>query len=154
VENPKMSVKFQTRVKITQIPNIQEKELVIDPDTGKKVEIERSWLRDFFNDPFKVYGLEITLEDYFSWIFFFKEDSKSEAIRKGNAMLLSLKSGHPGLEGNVEVVPIGSEDLAKEIKFFELHFPRHVYKNKILLINKIINLFYENNSHLIKFYIM
>ncbi|MFX1530213.1 MAG: hypothetical protein ACFFBC_03790 [Promethearchaeota archaeon] len=154
-ENNVLEPRFwQGRVKITQIPSEIEEQVVFNTSTQKTVEIEKSWLYDSFFDK-TVYGLEITLNQSFSWIFYLNAASEAEAIRKGFSYLMVLEERFPGLTGNVEAVPITSSILSQNSPLYELVLPKQPYngREEWSLLKKIIQLYRKNEHNLIQFYI-
>ena len=133
---------WQTRIKIKKIPN----RLANNNN-------DESWLYNFFSD-LTTYGTEITLGNSFTWEFFLKADSEFTAIKRGNLILMSLKSKFKGLVGEIEVKHITSEDFYsfKQNKFYELTLPR-LPEGHIRLMQKIIDLFNYKAGHLVKIYI-
>ncbi|MGB5911345.1 MAG: hypothetical protein WBH31_09150 [Promethearchaeia archaeon] len=103
-------------------------------------ENNNSWLCNPFGDA-RVYTTRITLDEEFSWEFFFKEDSKKEAYQSAESFLLYLKEVYPGLAGQVKVRGINYMDLQTKKQIFELILPNPVFAKKINLIKKIMNLF-------------
>ena len=67
---------YHAVIKITQVPNVKNKS-----------EENISWLCDPFVDG-HVYGTKFTIDnEYFSWKFFLKENSKAEALKSGYIFL-------------------------------------------------------------------
>ena len=145
---------WQTRVKITQIPSILDKQIILNPRTMAHIEIEKSWFSDPFLDK-TVYGLELTLNKQFSWVFFMHVNTKSEAIRKGYSFLMHLKENFSGLTGEVDALPIDSFNLNQNYPIYEFVFPRRPYLNtdKFSIINKIVQIFQSNNNNLFQLFI-
>ncbi len=134
---------YHTIIKITQVPNMKN-----------KYEDESSWLCNPFVDS-RVYGTKFTIEDdYFSWKFFLKTQSKEQAIQNGFQFLDYLKEVYPGLSGDVKVKPIDFKQLNKQKLIFELILPKPFFHKKINLFRKIVNLFIFNKKHIIKIYIL
>lgn len=124
------------------------------PDMKNKNQAETSWLCDPFGDE-RVYGSKFTLEeDYFSWKFFLKEESKKEALINGYRFLDYLRGIYPGLSGEVKAKPIDHKKLNKKKNFFELRLPKPFFSKKINLFHKIINLFIFNKKHRFEIYIL
>ena len=149
---------WQSRVKITQIPSHLEIQVVINPKTitHKSVEIERSWLFDPFLDQ-TVYGLEITLNRGFSWVFYMVSDSRAEALRRGYSLMMHLEEKFPGITGEVNALPIYSHILNQNPPIFELILPKAVYleKDKFSIIKKIARLFRaKNEDNFIQFFLI
>ena len=105
-----------------------------------KNEDKNSWLCNPFGDS-RVYTTRFTLDEEFSWEFFFKEDSKKEAYQSAESFLLYLKEVYPGLAGQVKVRGINYMDLQTKKQIYELILPNPVFARKINLIKKIMNLF-------------
>ncbi len=134
---------YHAVIKITQVPNLKNKS-----------EENISWLCDPFVDG-HVYGTKFTIDDeYFSWKFFLKENSKAEALKSGYKFLDYLKEIYPGLSGTVKVKPLYSKKLNEKKIFFEVVLPKPPFNKKINLFKKIINLFTFNNKHSIKIYVL
>ena len=146
---------WQARVHITQIPSDMEEQVVLNPSLEKTVEIDKSWLYDPFLDR-TVYGLELSLNQSFSWVFFLKTSTKAEAIRKGHSYLMVLEDRFPGLAGNVEILPITTSNLDQESPIYELVLPKRPYneREKWDIIKKIIQLFRNNEYNYIQFFIL
>ncbi|MBA7514541.1 hypothetical protein ES705_06571 [subsurface metagenome] len=146
---------WQARVKITQVPSDIEEQLVFNLKLQKTVEIDKSWLYDSFLDK-TVYGLELTLNQSFSWIFYLNAVSEAEAIRKGYSYLMALEERFPGLTGNVEALPITSCILDQNPPIYELVLPQQPYnrREKWSILKKIIQLYRKNEHNLIQFYIL
>lgn len=150
---------WQTRVKITQIPSSLEKQKILNPKTKQLIEIEKSWLFDPFLDQ-TVYGVEISLNRDFSWVFFLKSGSKSEAFRKGYSLLMFLEENFPGLSGEVSVLPVTEFILKQEFPIYELVIPNGPYKglyyeqDRFYIIKKISHLFQRNTGNFIQFFIL
>ncbi|MHA2282924.1 MAG: hypothetical protein ACXAC5_18940, partial [Promethearchaeota archaeon] len=97
------------KVKLTQSPAKREIEVLLDYENRKKVEIEKTWLTNFFQDD-TVYGLELTsIGNKIVWEFFVNTTSNKQAIIKGNLLLKSLKMKFPGLSGTHKAIPITVE---------------------------------------------
>ncbi|MHA1987822.1 MAG: hypothetical protein ACW98D_14395, partial [Promethearchaeota archaeon] len=138
-----METKFwQARVKITQIPSIIETQEFLNPKTRKRVEINKSWLFDPFLDQ-TVYGLEITLNETFSFIFFMYAETEPEALKRGFSFLMSLKERFSGLTGEVSALPVGEFILKQDFPTYELVLPRYqsLDGDKFRIIKKITQLF-------------
>jgi len=105
-----METKFWlAKVILTQGPAKQEIEAILDYENLKRIEIEKTWLSNFFQDN-TVYGLELTsIGNKIVWEFFVKTRSNEQAIIKGNLLLKSLKMKFPGLSGNYKAIPITTE---------------------------------------------
>ncbi|MFX1525290.1 MAG: hypothetical protein ACFFCC_17415 [Promethearchaeota archaeon] len=151
-----MNIKFwQTRVKIKQIPSILASQEFINPITQKPVEIEMSWLFDPFLDQ-TVYGLELSLNETFSFTFFLYAETESEAIKKGHSFLMILSERFPGLTGEVSALPISESMLTQTFPTYELIFPRgnFVPGDKFSIIKKIIQIFKVREFNVFQFYII
>ncbi len=134
---------YHASIKIMQVPNM-----------GSNNEGEPSWLCNPFADS-RVYGMKFTIErDHFSWKFFFKDDSKREAIKNGFGFLDYLKEIYPGLSGDVRVKPINYDKLNEQKLILELILPKPYFSKKINLFRKILNLFIFNKKHRIEIYIL
>ncbi|MHA2283694.1 MAG: hypothetical protein ACXAC5_22865, partial [Promethearchaeota archaeon] len=150
-----METKFwQARVKITQIPTILETQEFVNPKTHKPVEINKSWLFDPFLDQ-TVYGVELTLNETFSFIFFMYAESEPKALKKGYSFLINLEERFPGLTGEVSTLPVGEFILKQDFPTYELVLPRgqFVEGDKFRIIKKIIQLFKGRKFIDFQFYI-
>jgi hypothetical protein len=150
-----MITKFwQARVKITQIPSILETQEFVNPKTRNPVEIDKSWLFDPFLDQ-TVYGLELTLNKAFSFIFFLYAGSESKAIKRGYSFLMNLEERFPGLAGEVSALPVGEYILKQEFPIYELEFPRgqFIEGDNFRIIRKIIQLFKVRDFNVFQIYI-
>ena len=144
-----------SKVRIVQVPKTIGKEIVTNPYNKERVEIQKSWLYDPFLDQ-SVYGLEITLSDYFSWVFFLNADSKQEATRRGNSLLMSYRERFPGLAGEVKAMPVSSDMLRQKKDFHELvlHGEFNGCDNYFSIIKKFIQLFGQFEGHVIQLIVM
>ena len=134
---------YHSNIKINQVPNMKNKN-----------EDDSSWLCNPFVDG-RVYGTKFTIEeDYFSWKFFLKAESKEQAIQDGFHFLDYLKEVYPGLSGDVKVKPIDFKQLNKQKLIFELILPKPFFHKKINLFQKVVNFFTFNKKHIIKIYIL
>lgn len=154
-ENSLGPIFWQARVKITQIPSVVEKESILNPNAKHMVEIDKSWLFDPFLNR-TVYGLEVTLNRNFNWIFYLITASKAEAIRKGHAYLMALEEKFPGLTGEVEALPITSSILNQNFPIYELVLPRRPYNERkyFSIIKKVVQLFKRNEHNSFQFFII
>ena len=157
IKNKENSIKprfWQARVRVVQIPSEIEEQIVFNPSEGHTREIDKSWLYDPFLDR-TIYGLELTLAQSFSWIFFLNTYSKAEALRKGHSYRMALQDRFPGLTANVEILPITSSLLHQDPLIYELALPPLPYneREKWFIIKKIIQLFRNNEHSDIQFYI-
>ncbi len=150
-----MEPKFwQTRVKITQIPSSLETQRFFSQSNKESVEIDMSWLFDPFLDQ-TVYGLELSLNKTFSFIFFMYAQNESKGLERGYAFLLSLEEKFPGLMGEVSVLPIDLSILKQKPLTYELVFPPKPLANEYrhLIIKKLIQLFKVRDLTNFQFYI-
>ena len=115
------------KVKLTQGPAKQEKETLLDYEIRKKIEIDKTWLSNFFQDD-TVYGLELTsIGNKIVWEFFVNTKSEEQAIIKGNILLKSLKMKFPGLSGTYKVIPITTEYFFNQnLLLYELVLPSQI----------------------------
>jgi len=155
-----MEPKFwQARIKITQISSYVEKQKILNSKTKQLIEIDKSWLFDPFLDQ-TVYGLEISLNKQFSWVFYLKSDSESEAFRNGYSLLMYLEENFPGLTGEVNVLPVTQFILKQEFPIYELVIPNGPYngpyyeQDRFYIIKKIAHLFQKNAGNFIQFFIL
>ena len=150
-----METKFwQARVKITQIPTKLETQEFVNPRTHNGAKIDMSWLFDPFLDQ-TVYGLELTLNKTFSFIFFMYAETESKALKRGYSFLMSLEERFLGLSGEVSALPIGLFILQQEFPTYELVLPRIPFLkgDKFHIIKKIIQLFKMRDTNVFQFYI-
>ena len=97
------------KVKLTQGPANREVEELLDYENIKKIQLEKTWLTNFFQDD-TVYGLELTsIGNKIVWEFFVNTPNNKQAIIKGNILLKSLKMKFPGLSGTHKAIPITTE---------------------------------------------
>jgi len=134
-------------VNITQVPNMEGKE-----------ESKTSWLCDPLsareNQGNIVYCTKFTLEeDYFSWKFYLKEETRRKAIESGYCFLDYLQELYPGLDGKVKVKPIYLEQVSNDGIFSELVLPEPPYPKRINLVKKIVNLFCNIEEYKVIIYI-
>ena len=141
---------WQTRVRITQIPLEIEKELLVDFEQKKDVLVKKSFLANPFLDQ-TTYGLELAINNDFSWTFFFSEKNEEDALVKGFSFLSYLESQYIGLTGIVNVIPITSKELNQRPILYELVVPRK--PKTFSIINKIIQLFKSYRIGNLTFYI-
>jgi hypothetical protein len=107
-----------------------------------------SWLYDFFYD-FTIYGVEVIMDIDFTFSFFINADTRFNAIKKGQTLLMLLIQRYKGLVGEIEIQKIDSQELEREISFYEMVLPR-LPEGKIDLFHRIIDLFDYKGSHTIK----
>ena len=80
---------WQAKVRITQGPAQQEKEIFFDFRKEKEYKIEKTWLRNYFQDE-TVYGLELTsIGNQIVWEFFLKALNPKDGLIKGLLYLIS-----------------------------------------------------------------
>ena len=92
------------KIKITQSPLQQEKEIVFDLKRKEQNEIQKTWMRNYFQDD-TVYGLELSsIGNKIRWEYFIRTITLDEAYIKGYRLLNILKRVFPGLDGNVNMV--------------------------------------------------
>jgi len=114
---------WQAKVRITQGPAQQEKEIFFDFRKEKEFKIEKTWLRNYFQDD-TVYGLELTsIGNQIVWEFFIKALDPKDGLIKGHALLNFLKKTFPGLSGVVDVKPIYPFILEQNFIMYELIIP-------------------------------
>ncbi len=150
-----METKFwQARVKITQIPTKLETQEFVNPRTHNGAKIDMSWLFDPFLDQ-TVYGLELTLNKTFSFIFIMYAETESKALKRGYSFLMNLEERFLGLSGEVSALPIGLFILKQEFPTYELVLPRIPFLkgDKFHIIKKIIQLFKMRDTNVFQFYI-
>ena len=141
---------WQTRVRITQISLEVEKVLSPDYEMNKDVLVKKSFLANPFLDQ-TTYGLELGINNDFSWTFFFTEKNEEDALVKGFSFLSYLESQYIGLTGKVNVIPITSEQLSQRPILYELVIPR--IPKPFSIITKIIQLFKSDRIGDLTFYI-
>ncbi|MFX1478263.1 MAG: hypothetical protein ACFFCI_09030, partial [Promethearchaeota archaeon] len=150
-----MDIKFwQTRINITQIPSSVETQEIINYETERPDQLDKTWLYDPFLDR-TVYGLELTINDQsLTWTFFLCASSKIRAIKRGHAFLMYLEQSFPGLSGEVNVVPITSSILSQNYPIYEFVLPRRPYElDKFMIIDKFVHLFHKNEGYFIQLFI-
>lgn len=119
-----MEVEFwQSRVKITQIPLEIEEVINTDSHTGRQFKAPKSIMLDPFLDQTQ-YGLELQINNEFTWTFFFRERSKEDALFRGLSFLRYMELQFPGLSGEVDTTPLTSDLLRKKPLLFELDLPK------------------------------
>jgi len=129
---------WQSRVKITQIPLEIESVINTDSHTGRQFKAPKSILLDPFLDQTQ-YGLELQISNEFTWIFFFLESSKEEALFRGFSFLRYMELQFPGLSGEVEATPLTPRLLNRKPVLFELDLPRR--PKPFSIIEKFTHLF-------------
>jgi len=138
---------WQARVKLLQGTLKQEPHT-----TDKPKEEEKTWLRDFFSNKSR-YGLELISHKDFNWTFFIKSRSEVNVRVKGEALLTRLLSVFPGMDGELEILPITRDIIFEKKQFWEIKLPKPPYLEKFTLIKDFINVFHRNKQE-IKLYIM
>ncbi len=136
---------YRAEIEINQVPDTEENNFT-----------NISWLSNPFNDD-RVYGVKYIInEERFKWIFFLNEPTEGVAFQSGQSFLSYLKEIYPGLNGTLSVKSHHSLNLKKTKKiFFELQLPPPPYKQKYIpLIEKIVNLYKNNDKHIIEIYIL
>ena len=144
------------KIKITQSPVKQEKELVFDYSLKDRNEIEKTWMRNYFQDE-TVYGLELSsIGNEISWEYFINVATHEEAFIKGYRLLNVLKRVFPGLDGKVEILPIYTDTLANNKTLYELHLPEIHKSDKISLVKNFIHSCRNNqdSGRILRFYIV
>jgi len=144
------------KIKITQSPIQQEKEFVFDYSLKKRNEIEKTWMRNYFQDD-TVYGLELSsIGNEISWEYFINIATHEEAYIKGHRLLNVFKRVFPGLDGKVEILPIYPFTLEQQKTVYELHLPEIHKADKISLVRNFIHSSRNNqDSHrILRFYIV
>ena len=127
------------KIIITQSPLQQEKETVFDLKQEKQKEIEKTWMRNFFQDD-TVYGLELTsIGNKIKWEYFIRTLTLDEAYIKGYRLLNIFKRVFPGLDGTVEIFPIYPFTLNEQKTIYELYLPEIQTLDKISLIKNFIH---------------
>lgn len=129
---------WQARVKITQIPLEIESVINTDSHTGRQFKAPKSILLDPFLDQTQ-YGLELQINNEFTWTFFFREESKKKALSRGFSFLRYLELQFPGLSGEVEAIPLTHSLMNKKHVLFELDLPRR--PKPFSIIEKFTHLF-------------
>lgn len=138
---------WQARVKILQGTLKQEPHT-----TDKPKEEEKTWLRDFFSNKSR-YGIELVSHKDFNWTFFIKSRSEDKARVKGEALLTRLLSVFPGMDAELEMIPITRDFVFQNNHFWEIKLPKPPYLEKFTLIQDFINVFHRSKQE-IKLYIM
>ena len=148
---------WHARVRITQGLVQQQEEIILDHNKGTHVKIEKSWLRNYFQDQ-TIYGLELTsIGDRIIWEFFVRAMSREQALIRENLLLKCLKKEFPGLSGETITVPIKVEDTMNEdILLYEIVFPEFTSTVKASLIKEFIqnNRESSNKKHSLKLFIL
>ena len=127
------------KIQITQSPIPQKKEIVFDLKREKHKEIEKTWMRNYFQDD-TVYGLELSsIGNKIRWEYFIKTLTLDEAYIKGYRLLNILKRVFPGLDGDVNILPIYPFMLEQQKLIYELHLPEFQNIDKISLIKNFIH---------------
>ncbi len=140
-EKKKKPKYWETRVKILQgALEKKENEQVYDRE-----EIKTTWLQDYFSNR-SHYGLEIVSQNYFTWTFLMKTGSQSQAKINGEALLARLSSIYPGIDGEIEIIPMYKKKIQYNTYLWEIKLPKSPYSEKITLISDFINLFHRNKQ--------
>jgi len=127
------------KIKITQSPLQQEKEIVFDLKRKEQNKIEKTWMRNYFQDD-TVYGLELSsIGNEIRWEYFIRTPTPEETFIKGYRLLNILKRVFPGLDGNVEVYPIYPFMLEQEQTIYEIDLPEIHKLDKISVIKNFIH---------------
>ena len=131
------------KVILSQGPAKQEKETFLDYENKNKIEIEKTWLSNFFQND-TVYGLELTsIGNKIVWEFFVKARTYEQAIIQGSLLLKSLKMKFPGLSGTYKAIPITIEYFSNQNSLlYELVLPSQII-NRIRF--SIIKQFIQNS---------
>ncbi len=127
-----------TKVKILQ-GALEKKE---EPQVLNQ-EKETTWLQDFFSNK-SYYGLELISQNDFNWTFLMKARTQNQARINGEALLTRLSSIYPGLDGEIEILPITKEKLHNKKCILEIKLPKPPYLEEFTLITDFINLFHRN----------
>ena len=144
------------KIQLTQSPIQQEKEMVFDLKREKQNEIEKSWMRNYFQDD-TVYGLELSsIGNKIKWEYFIRTLTLDDAYVKGFRLLNIFKRVFPGLDGTVDIAPIYPFTLEKQKTIYELYLPEIHNLDKISLIKNFIHSNRNNqDSHrILRFYIV
>ncbi len=143
------------RVRLNQAPTRQEVEVINNIQT--RVKIEKTWMRNYFQDH-TVYGLQLTsLGNMIRWEFYVKELKQKQAIIRGNLLLKCLKKEFPGLSGEDQAISIKTGDLFNgDLLLYEIKFPELSNSAQISLIREFIQNNRENSNkkHILKLYIL
>ena len=127
------------KIQITQSPIPQKKEIIFDLKREKHKEIEKTWMRNYFQDN-TVYGLELSsIGNKIRWEYFIKTLTLDEAYIKGYRLLNIFKRVFPGLDGDVNILPIYPFMLEQQKLIYELHLPEFQNIDKISLIKNFIH---------------
>ncbi len=129
-----------TKVKILQ-GALEKKEETQNPNQEK----ETTWLQDFFSNK-SYYGLELVSQNDFNWTFLIKARTQTQARINGEALLTRLSSIYPGLDGQIEILPIKKEKLHDKKCILEIKLPKPPYLENFTLISDFINLFHRNKQ--------
>lgn len=153
----------QAKVRITQGPAQQEKEIFFDFRKEKEFKIEKTWLRNYFQDD-TVYGLELTsIGNQIVWEFFLKALDPKDGLIKGHALFNFLKKTFQGLSGKVDVIPIYSFMLEQDPIIYELKIPQLIlyvpklqdFETLSIISNFIqINKYNSNKERIMKLYVI
>ncbi|KKK51990.1 hypothetical protein LCGC14_3109440, partial [marine sediment metagenome] len=132
------------RVRLNQAPTRQEVEVINNIQT--RVKIEKTWMRNYFQDH-TVYGLQLTsLGNMIRWEFYVKELKQKQAIIRGNLLLKCLKKEFPGLSGEDQAISIKTGDLFNgDLLLYEIKFPELSNSAQISLIREFIQNNRENS---------
>ena len=126
------------KIKITQGPLKQEKETILGYNLRERYEIEKTWMRNYFQDD-TVYGLELSsIGNEIGWEFFINSLTLQEAHVKGYMLLNIFKRVFPGLDGKVNIVPIYPFAFEEKKTVYELCLPKIYNPDKISLIKNFI----------------
>ncbi|MFX1499796.1 MAG: ATP-binding protein [Promethearchaeota archaeon] len=137
-KNKKIVRYWETRIKILQGAS-DKKDSQQEQKIGKA-----TWFQDFFSNK-SCYGLEIALQNDFTWTFLLKERSQSKAKINGEALLTRLSSIYPGIDGEIKITPYTKKQIQNEMNW-EIKIPKSPYFEKISLISDFINLFHRNKQ--------
>jgi len=140
---------WQARIKITQIPEVIDTEIVWDYDKKKELPIKRSFLINPLGDG-TVYGLELSLKQEFSWTFFISKDTQEKAFVSGLSFLHHLETLYPGLTAEFTVIQARTLNIHENSELHELVLPTRPLEVKI--IEKILHLFKKEKIGDITFY--
>ena len=144
------------KIKITQSPTQQEKEIVFDLKQEKQKEIEKTWMRNYFQDD-TVYGLELSsIGNKIKWEYFIRALTLDEAHIQGYRLLNIFKRVFPGLDGIVEIHPIYPFTLEQQKTMYELYLPEIQNIDKVSLIKNFIHSCRNSydSQRILRFYIV
>lgn len=144
------------KIKITQSPTQQEKEIVFDLKQEKQKEIEKTWMRNYFQDD-TVYGLELSsIGNKIKWEYFIRTLTLDEAHIQGYRLLNIFKRVFPGLDGIVEIHPIYPFTFEQQKTMYELYLPEIQNIDKISLIKNFIHSCRNSydSQRILRFYIV